>query len=78
MASVYLGISLCFLVCIGILLARLGCYQMQVKHLIQELQNAQLEDTNLLITSAVNIGRTPRLICELNRTLEKTGASRNA
>ncbi len=71
MASVYLGISLCFLVCIGILLARLGCYQIQVKHLIQELQNAQLEDTNLLITSAVNIGRTPRLICELNRTLEK-------
>lgn len=71
MASVYLGISLCFLVCIGILLVRLCCYQMQIKHLIQELQNAQLEDTNLLITSAVNIGRTPQLICELNRTLEK-------
>ncbi|MDE7310973.1 MAG: HAMP domain-containing histidine kinase [Eubacterium sp.] len=71
MALIFLGIILFLLIWTGILCARLACYHKQESHLLQELLLAEQEETNLLFTSAVNIGRTPALIDALNRVMEK-------
>lgn len=71
-----LGIVL-LLVWTGILSVRLYCYQKQMKHLLKELELAQQEETNILFSSAVNIGQTQDVIDALNHLLEKTGRSKN-
>ncbi len=71
MTALFLGIILLLFIGTCILLARLFCYRMQIKHLIQELQMMQQEETNLLLTSAVPVGRTPELISSLNCMMEK-------
>ena len=65
-----LGIVL-LLVWTGILSVRLYCYQKQMKHLLKELDLAQQEETNILFSSAVNIGQTQDVIDALNHLLEK-------
>ena len=59
------------LILTGILAARLGCYKKQMKHLLQQLDFALQDDTNILFTSAVSIGQTEDVIHALNRLTEK-------
>ena len=55
----------------GILSARLGCYKKQMNHLLQQLELALEDETNILFTSSVNIGRTQEVIHTLNRLMEQ-------
>lgn len=65
-----------FPACIAVLSARLFCYQKQMKHLLEELQIAQQNDTNILFTSAVHIGRSEAVISALNCMMEKDRRTR--
>lgn len=76
MKLLFLGIILFLLIWTGILAARLACYRKQEKHLLNELLLAQQAETNLLFTSAANIGRTPELIHALNCVMEKNRLSK--
>lgn len=55
----------------GILSARLWCYRRQIRHVLEELQMMEQTDTNFLLSSAVDVGRTGELILTMNRILEK-------
>lgn len=66
------GIILLLLMGAAVLAARLCCYRRQVSHMLAELQILEQEETNLLLTSAVNIGRTQELISSMNRILERS------
>ena len=59
------------LVWTGILSARLGCYKKQMQHLLQELQIAKQDDTNILFTSIAHIDSTEAVISTLNQIMEK-------
>ncbi len=66
------GMIILLLIGGGLLSARLCCYQRQVKHMLSELCMMEQEETNLLLTSAVNIGKTRELILTMNRVLKKS------
>lgn len=55
----------------GLLSARLGCYKKQMKHLLQELEIAEQDDTNILFTSIAHIGQTEAVISALNHIMDK-------
>ena len=50
---------------------RLACYRKQTKHLLEQLNMACKEETNLLFTSAVSIGRTEEVISLWNQILSQ-------
>lgn len=62
---------LILLIWTGVVSARLYSYQKQMKHLKKELERACQDETNILFTSAVNIGQTPEVIRALNCLMEK-------
>ena len=66
------GIILLLLMGAVVLAVRLCCYRRQVSHILRELQLLEKEDTNLLLTSAVKIGRTQELISSMNRILVRS------
>lgn len=66
------GILLLLLMGAAVLAARLWCYRRQVSHMLRELQILEKEDTNLLLTSAVKIGRTQELVSSMNRILVRS------
>lgn len=66
------GIILLLLMGAVVLAARLCCYRRQVSHMLRELQLLEKEDTNLLLTSAVKIGRMQELISSMNRILVRS------
>lgn len=55
----------------GVLSARLGCYKIQTRHLLQQLKLSEQEDTNFFLTAASGVGETGEIISTLNRILEK-------
>lgn len=67
-----MGIIIILLFGAGVLSARLCCYRKQVRHMISELRMIEQEETNYLLTSSVNIGRTRELILAVNSVLEKS------
>lgn len=66
------GIIVFLLIWTGILSARLGCYKKQIKHVLQELQIAEQNDTHILFTSVCKIGQTETMIDALNHIMEKS------
>lgn len=63
-------IIILLLIWTGILSARLGCYKKQMNHLLEELQIAEQEDTNILFTSIAHISQTEAVISALNHVME--------
>lgn len=56
-----------FTAVIFILTMRLWRYHQQIKHLLQQMQLLEQEDTNYCLTSYCRVGKTEALISELNR-----------
>ena len=56
-----------FTAVIFILAMRLWRYHQQIKHLLQQMQLLEQEDTNYCLTSYCRVGKTEALISELNR-----------
>lgn len=66
------GMIIILLIGAGVLSARLCCYRRQISHMLTELCILEQEETNLLLTSAVKIGKTQEVISSINRILEKS------
>jgi len=51
--------------------SRLGCYKKQINHMLEELHMLGMEhsDTNMLLTSAVHIGKTEEVIAQVNKVI---------
>ena len=75
MEGLLVGSVILLIIGAGILSARLFCYRKQVNHMLSELRILEQEETNLLLTSAVKIGKTQELISSVNRILEKSRSS---
>ncbi len=71
MHSILITILLLLLACITILSIRLACYRRQMNHLLRQLSIACKEETNILFTSAVSIGRTDEIISLWNQILSQ-------
>lgn len=65
-----IAVMILLLIQTGILCARLGCYKKQMNHLLQELQIAEQQDTNILFTSIAHINQTEAVISALNHIME--------
>lgn len=65
------GMNLLLLLWAGVVSARLCLYKKQVSHMLKELELAEQSETNILLTSAVHIGRTESVIGAFNSVLEK-------
>lgn len=70
MELLVIAITLPLLLAAGILAARLVCYKKQIDHLLQELELAKQEETNIFFTCAVSVGRTADFVRALNDLLE--------
>lgn len=64
-------ITILLLTCSAILFIRLACYRKQMKHLLHQLNIASKEESNILFTSAVSIGRTEEIISLWNQILSQ-------
>jgi hypothetical protein len=69
MEGLLVGSVILLIIGAGILSARLCCYRKQVNHMLSELRILEQEETNLLLTSAVKIGKTQELISSVNLSL---------
>lgn len=65
------GMNLLLLFWAGAVSARLCLYKKQIRHMLKELEFANQSETNILFTSAVNIGQTPDVIDAVNCMMEK-------
>lgn len=65
------GMNILLLFWAGVVSARLCLYQKQIRHMLKELGLAKQSETNILLTSAVRIGRTPDVIRSFNDILEQ-------
>lgn len=72
MEAFFIGTILLLLAWVGILSARLACYKKQLRHMLNELQLAEQDETNILFTSVANIGQTEEIIRVLNHIMEKS------
>lgn len=71
MNACLIGVILLLLIGAGVMSARLGCYKKQVNHMLEELQMMGMEhsDTNMMLTSAVHIGKTEEVIAQVNKVI---------
>lgn len=68
MAEILTGVLFLMTVAMG---ARLWRYRLQVDHLLDQISLLEQEDTNYCLSSCCHVGRTERLIDELNRVWQK-------
>lgn len=68
-----IGIVLILLTGAGVLSVRLVCYKKQINHMLEELILMQTEhsETNMLLTSAVRIGKTEEVIAAINAVMDQ-------
>ena len=68
MNACLIGVILLLLIGAGGMSARLGCYK---NHMLEELHMLGMEhsDTNMLLTSAVHIGKTEEVIAQVNKVI---------
>ncbi len=71
MNACLIGVILLLLIGAGVMSARLGCYKKQINHMLEELHMLGMEhsDTNMLLTSAVHIGKTEEVIAQVNKVI---------
>lgn len=69
MQIIFIGITAASLIMAGILSARLWCYHMQMKHIIEELSILEREETNYRLSSYCHVGKTEEAIEAINRIL---------
>jgi len=72
MEGLLLWMIFLLLIWAGVLSARLCCYQKQISHMLRELWMIEQEETNFLLTSSVEIGKTRELILAINRVLARS------
>ena len=71
MNACLIGVILLLLIGAGVMSARLGCYKKQINHMLEELHMLGMghSDTNMLLTSAVHIGKTEEVIAQVNKVI---------
>ena len=68
MGEILTGVSILAALLLG---ARLWCYRRQIDYLLEQISLLEQEDTNYCLSSYCHIGRTEKLIDELNRVWQK-------
>lgn len=65
------GIIIVLLITAGVLSVRLWCYRTQMRHMLDELNFLENNDTNSLLTSRIAVGSTQAVILAVNHLLTR-------
>lgn len=65
------GIIIVLLITAGVLSVRLWCYRTQMRHMLDELNFLENNDTNSLLTSRIAVGSTQAVILAVNHLLAR-------
>ncbi len=68
MREILIGALVLAVICLG---TRLWCYRRQINYLLEQISLLEQEDTNYCLSSYCRVGKTEKLISELNRVWQK-------